>query len=124
MIKKLVVVLIAVITYSSFAQEGTTSPYSFYGIGSLKFKGTVENRSMGGLSIYTDSIHINLRNPASYGGTNLSSFGGESRPIKFTVGGGYNGITLKTNDSKDETSTTTFDYLALGIPMGKFGFVR
>ena len=65
MIKKIVFVFVALISFSSSAQEGTTSPYSFYGIGSLKFKGTVENRSMGGLSIYTDSIHINLRNPAS-----------------------------------------------------------
>ncbi len=122
MIKRLVVVLIAITTYSAYAQEGTTSPYSFYGIGSLKFKGTVENRSMGGLSIYTDSIHMNLRNPASYGGMNLSSFGGESRPIKFTVGGGYSGLNLKTNDSEDDTSTTTFDYVAVGIPIGKLGF--
>jgi len=122
MIKKLVVVLIAIVTYSSYAQEGTASPYSFYGLGSLKFKGTVENRSMGGLSIYTDSIHMNLRNPASYGGLNLSSLGGESRPIKFTVGGGYSGLNFKTSASEDQASTTTFDYLAVGIPVGKFGF--
>ncbi len=122
MIKKLVVVLIAIVTYSSYGQEGTASPYSFYGIGSLKFKGTVENRSMGGLSIYTDSIHMNLRNPASYGGLNLSSLGGESRPIKFTVGGGYSGLNLKTDASEDQTSSTTFDYIAIGIPVGKFGF--
>ena len=122
MIKKLAVVLIAIFTYSSYAQEGTSSPYSFYGIGSLKFKGTAENRSMGGLSIYTDSIHMNLRNPASYGGQNLSSLGGENRPVKFTVGGGYSGLNLKTDASEGATSTTTFDYLAVGIPVGKLGF--
>jgi len=66
MIKKLVLVFIAIIAIQSHAQEGTSSPYSFYGIGSLKFKGTVENRSMGGLSIYADSVQVNLRNPASY----------------------------------------------------------
>jgi len=121
MIKKLVVVLIAIVASNSYAQEGTSSPYSFYGIGSLKFKGTVENRSMGGLSIYTDSIHVNLRNPASYGGLNLQSLGGESRPIKFTVGGGYSGLNLQTSDTEDKTSSTTFDYLAIGIPIGKLG---
>ena len=31
------------ITTLSVAQQGTTSPYSFFGIGNLKFKGTVEN---------------------------------------------------------------------------------
>ncbi len=122
MIKKLAVVLIAIFTYSSYAQQGTSSPYSFYGIGSLKFKGTVENRSMGGLSIYSDSIHINLRNPASYGGLNLASYGNESRPIKFTVAGGYSGLNFQSADFQEKSSSTTFDYFGLSIPVGKFGF--
>jgi len=121
MIKKIVIVFIAVFAIKSYAQEGTASPYSFYGIGSLKFKGTVENRSMGGLSVYNDSIHINLNNPASYTGNDLEIFGKESRPVKFTVGGSYSGIRLKSNTSSDNTSTATFDYLALSVPMGKFG---
>lgn len=105
------------------SQEGTTSPYSFYGIGSLKFKGTTENRSMGGLSIYNDSIHINFRNPASQAGNNLkgSVFNGESRPVKFTVGGSHSDVNLESNASSGNSSSTTFDYLALSIPMGKLG---
>lgn len=122
MIKKLVLVFIAVFTISSYGQEGTTSPYSFYGIGSLKFKGTVENRSMGGLSIYTDSIHVNLRNPASYAGKNLEMFNNESRPVKFTVGGSNNTLKLKGDSGSDKASSATFDYLALSVPVGKFGF--
>ena len=46
MIKRLIVIAITIISSCSFAQQGTASPYSFYGIGSLKLKGTVENRSM------------------------------------------------------------------------------
>ena len=122
MIKKLVLVFIAVFAVSAYAQEGTASPYSFYGIGSLKFKGTVENRSMGGLSIYTDSIHINLRNPASYAGNNLAILNNQSRPVKFTVGGSYSSINLESNSSSDNASSSTFDYLAISIPVGKFGF--
>ena len=122
MIKKLVLVFIAVIAINSYAQQGTTSPYSFYGIGSLKFKGTVENRSMGGLSIYNDSIHVNLRNPASYAGDNLAIWGDESRPVKFAVGGGYTSTTLESSKSSDNASSTTFNYLAINIPLGKFGF--
>ena len=122
MIKKLVLVFIAVFAIHSYGQEGTSSPYSFYGIGSLKFKGTVENRSMGGLSIYTDSIHVNLRNPASYAGNNLAIWGNESRPVKFTVGGSYTSTELKSDSGSDNASSSTFDYLALSIPMGKFGF--
>lgn len=122
MIKKLVLVFIAVFAIHSYGQEGTASPYSFYGIGSLKFKGTVENRSMGGLSIYSDSIHINLRNPASYAGKNMESFNNESRPVKFTIGGSYSSINLKSESGTDNTASSTFDYLALSVPVGKFGF--
>src|SRR5690606_24537386 len=124
MIKKLILVFVRVLTIQSYAQQrGTASPYSFYGIGSLKFKGTVENRSMGGLSIYVDSIHVNLRNPASYATENIGSYpySRESRPVKFTVGGGHTATTLKTETNKDNASTTSFDYLALSLPMGKFG---
>ena len=124
MIKKLVLVFIALSAIQGYAQQGTASPYSFYGIGSLKFKGTVENRSMGGLSIYTDSIHINLRNPASYATPNLESplFNGESRPIKYTVGGSQSSLNLKSSSSSDKAKSTTFDYIAVSIPIGKFGF--
>lgn len=103
------------------AQEGTVSPYSFYGIGSLKFKGTVENRSMGGLSIYTDSIHVNLRNPASFTGNNMKVYNEESRVVKFAVGGEHSSTNLKTSNASDKANATTFDYLALSVPMGKFG---
>ena len=122
MIKKLVLVFIAVFAIQSYAQEGTASPYSFYGIGSLKFKGTVENRSMGGLSIYTDSTHINLRNPASNAGKNLALYANESRPVKFTIGGSHVSTKLSSDNGSDKVSSTTFDYLAISIPMKKLGF--
>ena len=123
MIKKLSLVLFAILAFNLHAQESTTSPYSFYGIGSLKFKGTAENVSMGGLSIYIDSTHINLRNPASYTGNNLkvSGYNNESRPVKFAVGGGHSSVSLKTDNASDKATSTTFDYLALSFPMGKFG---
>lgn len=122
MIKKLLLVFIACFAIQSYAQEGTASPYSFFGIGSLKFKGTVENRSMGGLSIYKDSIHINLRNPATYGGNNIDFYQKESRPVKFSVGGSHTSSNLESNNSSDRIQSSSFDYLALSIPIGKLGF--
>jgi len=121
MIKKFIVLITVVFTCNSFAQQGTSSPYSFYGLGSLKFKGTVENQSMGGLSVYSDSIHLNLRNPASYAGNNLKFYNNEARPIKYTVGGSQSSVNLKTESANDNANTTTFDYLAIAIPLGKFG---
>lgn len=121
MIKKLLIVFGVLFAITGYAQEDTTSPYSFYGIGSLKFKGTVENRSMGGISIFTDSIHVNLRNPASYAGHNLATFQDEGRPVKFAVGGSHTTAKLKSNSGSDRYSSSTFDYIALSIPMQKFG---
>ena len=62
MIKKIIVIACLFLSLVSFAQEGTSSPYSFYGIGDIRFKGTVESRSMGGVAVEQDSIHINLEN--------------------------------------------------------------
>jgi len=120
MIKRLCLVFIAFLALNIHAQEGTTSPYSFYGLGSLKFKGTTENASMGGLSIFTDSIHVNLRNPASYAGRIINSTG-EGHIVKFAIGGSSSNTTLKTNAASDKANATTFDYLALSIPMGRLG---
>lgn len=112
MFRQIIVGLFILVAGVAVAQEGTTSPYSFYGIGTLKFRGTVENRSMGGLGVFSDSIHINLQNPASYSGLRL---------INFTVGGSHKATTQKTETQSQTSSTTTLDYLAMGIPMGKFG---
>lgn len=114
MIKKILVVILVLFTSVLCAQEGTSSPYSFYGIGLQKFKGTVENRSMGGLSILTDSIHLNLQNPAAYGELGLTT---------YTLGTNYNGLHL-SNGSGDSSykDNATIEYLAIGIPAGKFGF--
>lgn len=112
MIKKIIISACLLISFISSAQQGTASPYSFYGIGDMKFKGTIENRSMGGVSIEQDSIHMNVENPSSY--ANL-------KQTTFTVGGTYGTSKLKTDTETAKASRSTFDYLLLGIPMGKFG---
>ena len=121
MIKRILPIILLFVSFNIQGQEGTSSPYSFYGIGSLKFKGTTENRAMGGVSIYNDSIHMNFRNPASYTGKNMFSFNNEARLVKFTIGVGHAETELKTSNQSDQSTTTTFDYLGLNIPMGKFG---
>ena len=100
------------ITGVSIAQNGTTSPYSFFGIGEQKFKGTAENRSMGGLSVYSDSIHLNMQNPASVA---------KLKFVNYAVAGSYKYVTQKTETEEQAATSTTLDYLAIGIPMGKFG---
>lgn len=110
MIKAFKVVFLLLISYNILAQEGTSSPYSFYGLGHQKFQGSVENRMMGGLNVHIDSIHINLANPATYSNLKFST---------YTFGATQNFNELKTNTSSAPARRTTLDYLAIGIPTGK-----
>ena len=112
MIRKIILGACLFLSAVSFAQDGTSSPYSYYGIGDVKFNGTLESRSMGGISIAKDSTHINLQNPAGLA---------DLKWTNFTVGGSSNNSTLKENGESAKTKRTTLDYVALGLPLGKFG---
>lgn len=112
MFRKIIVGVFLLISASILAQEGTTSPYSFYGIGILKFRGTAENRAMGGLGVFSDSIHVNLQNPAAYAGLKL---------VTYSVGASHKTSKQKTDTESQRVSSTSIDYLAMGIPMGKVG---
>lgn len=113
MIKRLTLIVGLLFTVITNAQEGTSSPYSFYGIGLTTFKGTVENRSMGGLSFYTDSIHVNLRNPASYGQLGLTT---------YSIGGTHSIVNIESATESEKSTVTSLDYIAIGVPAGRIGF--
>jgi hypothetical protein len=112
MIKKIIISACLLLSLVSFAQEGTASPYSFYGIGDVRFKGTAESRSMAGIAVEQDSIHMNLENPASFANLKLST---------FTIGGSHISNNLKSSSKSENARRTTLDYLAIGLPLGKFG---
>lgn len=76
---------------------------------------------MGRLSMVTDSIHMNFRNPASFTGNDLKAFNNEGRLVKFTVSVGNSDINFKTQNASAKSTTTSFDYLGMSVPMGKFG---
>jgi hypothetical protein len=110
--KKILFIAFSFFSIIAFAQEGTTSPYSFYGIGEVRFKGTQDIRAMGGVGVMQDSIHINLENPASYAGL---------KQTLFTIGASYNATQMKNNTQSESAKRMAFDYLAVGLPLGKFG---
>ncbi len=112
MIKKIIISACLLFSLVSFSQQGTSSPYSYYGIGEVRFKGSIENRSMGGLGVAPDSIHINLENPAGYSNLKLTT---------FSLGGTQSYTGLKTDTNTASAQRTTLDYIALGLPYGKFG---
>ncbi len=114
MLKNLIVSLVLLLSLSAAAQQGTSSPYSFYGIGDVRFKGNVENRFQGGVSIVQDSTHINLQNPAGYGSLRLTT---------FAVAGTFSASRLETANAQDKAQRTALDYFAVAFPVSKkFGF--
>ena len=112
MIKKIIASVVLLFSLFSSAQQSTSSPYSFYGIGDLRLKGTVDTRAMGGLSSIPDSIHINLQNPALLSSIKLTTFG---------IGGNFNSTKLNTNTQSEKSQRFTLDYLSVAIPSNKLG---
>lgn len=112
MIKRFLVTIFLLFSVISFAQQGTSSPYSLFGVGDAQFKGSNEIRAMGGLSVFPDSIHLNVQNPASYSHLKLTT---------FTIGGSYNAVKFKTNDLNESANRARMDYIGFAVPMGKFG---
>ncbi len=101
-----------------YAQDGTASPYSFFGIGDLKDGSTVENQMMGGIAVFADSIHISLKNPAAFSELGLDVMD-KIGLVTYTAGVSNRQYRLKTFTAEENTSITSLDYLALGFSLGK-----
>jgi hypothetical protein len=110
MIKKIVLIVTILLANFGFAQENTASPYSFYGIGSTRFKGANDVVAMGGISVYADSTHVNLLNPATYSNQLLTT---------FQIGATSSFYRLNAGTQSEKAQKTTFDYLVLGFPVSK-----
>lgn len=117
MVKKFVIAFLCFATYAVSAQNGSVSPYSLFGVGELRTVRTIDNQSMGGLGMYTDSIHINLNNPASLGKLALTS---------FSAAVSHKELRLETNAEKQTSSVSSLEYLAVALPVqfqrAGFGF--
>lgn len=108
MVKKILLLIFCLTAISAYTQNGTVSPYSLYGIGDIRAQSTVENQAMGRLGMYTDSIHVNLRNPAAYG---------KLRLVTYTAGGGHKEIKLEDFTDAEKSSVTSLDYIVLAMPL-------
>ena len=74
--KKIIVsALFAGFAMQGFAQSGTNSPYSQYGLGALATQATGFNRGMNGLAYgFHEHNQVNHMNPASYSAVDSLSF--------------------------------------------------
>ena len=110
MIRKIGLVLSLVAGWAASAQQGTYSPYSFYGLGENRFKGTAEFRQTGGLSFFADSIHVNTMNPAGIANLKLTT---------YTAGGSARFGAMSTETGDEKAQRTTLDYFVVGVPVSK-----
>ena len=99
--------------FSILGQRSSASPYSFFGIGDIVFKGDNINRSMGGVDIYTDSIHINIDNPSSYS---------DLKATTYSMGLNHSMNNLASSEKREKNSTSSLDYISVGVPTKHFGF--
>ncbi len=110
MVKNFLIALACLLSLGVYAQNGTISPYSYFGIGDTRSNGTIENRVMGGLQMYGDSIHLNLRNPAAFSKLRLTT---------YTAGITHREYRLRDNFDTQRTAVTNLDYLAIGLPIAR-----
>jgi len=106
-------VLSALTTMPAFAQSGTNSPYSQYGLGDLADEGVGFNKGMGGVGYgFRKGNEVNPLNPASY--ASIDS-------VTMIFDGGLSGqiTNFKEGDRKLNAKSGGFDYVT-----GAFRLIR
>jgi len=68
---------------------------------------------MGGVSIFPDSLHVNIINPATYSTLKMST---------YTVGATTSYTKLNSFQKNEKAQRSTLDYMAVGIPLKNAGF--
>lgn len=92
-----------------FAQQNSSSPYSYYGLGDITLHGYGRNDAMGGLfSAVRNPLHINYQNPASYTALTHTTF-------ETGVNGSL--TRLEQEGLTKETSNATLAYIGFGFPI-------
>ena len=118
MIKKIVIAIVCIASTGLYAQNGSVSPYSYFGIGELQSKGTMENQMMGGIGMYGDSIHINLKNPAAYSKMGIQ-YGEDFGNTTYTAGISHKRLSFKNNIESQSNHVTNLEYISVGMALKK-----
>ena len=100
--------LLMLVSISSVAQTGTSSPYSLTGLGELKYRGFAQHTAMGGAAISQQSDNsFNPANPASFASLQFTV---------FDVGANMNLGTLSNASLSAETRSGNFTHFAMAFP--------
>lgn len=96
------------------AQVTTQSPYSKFGVGNIKGMTLPQFRAMGGIStgVYKPNgySNVNMLNPASYPGINLTT-------VDIGMNGGY--TTLKSGSTSEKSFNATLSHMVVGVPVSE-----
>lgn len=97
---------------SANAQTTVQSPYSKFGLGNLKSSVLPQQRGMGGIStgVFRSSYvnNINMQNPASYAGINLTT---------LDIGVSGSSTTLKTSSLSENSFNGSLSHVAMAFPV-------
>ena len=95
------------------AQKGTLSPYSFYGAGETLFRGSAEQRLMGGFTSYADSISHSISSPATLANLKM---------VNYSIGANHRNNKFDSQGNSISNTTAGIDYLTVAVPTKYFGF--
>ena len=101
----LVMLLLAAALYVTAQTNGSNSPYSRFGLGSLSDQSQGFNKAMSGLSLgFREGNRINMQNPASYSAIDSLAF-------IFDVGMSLQNANFKNGGKSVNAYNTTLDYV-------------
>lgn len=99
----------AIFSFDAFAQSGTNSPYSQFGLGVLSDQTSGFNRGMNGLGLgFREHNQVNYLNPASYSAIDSLSF-------IFDVGASGQITNFQDGDVKKNANNADLEYVVAGF---------
>lgn len=99
--------ILILLTSLSYAQS--SSPYTRYGIGDLKYSFSARQQGMGQLGVsLLDKAHISTTNPASWSDFNRT---------RIEFGLAYNGVSVSNNSNSYYTAETEIEGFTFGFPV-------
>jgi len=110
--KHVYVACLLMVSLGTYAQSTVQSPYSKFGLGNLKGSVLPNQRAMGGISagVFRSSYinNINMQNPASYAGINLTT-------LDIGMSGSF--ANLQTNSLSENSFNSSLSHLAMAFPV-------
>ncbi len=112
--KKLFLVFLTLQGLFSFSQDGSLSPYSFFGFGDEVPPQIINNAGMGHLNFFNDSIHYNFMIPSSLANLHY---------VNYSLSLSQQTYNLESGDKTSKGGIFLTPYISLGIPIKGIGGV-